>query len=133
MVALRSEADGDFVRPELCFEFSNPFAGASSGLYRQVVPVEFEHWFEPEFLGEQWGIGVHDLDGNGYLDFYANHHGQKSGEIIMNFASGSPTNIYYEISGDLHGVSFFDVDQDGDADLLQAQGGRRGDVTDEPT
>ena len=59
----------------------------------------FRYWFEPEFVGEQWGIGVHDLDGNGYLDFYANHHGQQSGEIIMNFLSGEPTNIDYEIAG----------------------------------
>lgn len=91
--------------------------------------LNFEFWFEPEFIGEQWGIGVHDIDGNGYLDFYANHHGQASGEIIMNFGSANPTNIYYEIPGDLHGVSFFDVDQDGDADLMQGQGGRRGNAT----
>lgn len=88
--------------------------------------LDLEYWLEPDFLGEQWGIGVQDLDGNGFLDFYANHHGSPTGEFIFNLGSNAPTNVYYEIPGDLHGVTFFDIDQDGDVDLLQGQGGRRG-------
>ena len=70
------------------------------------------------------------MDGDGYLDLYANHHGRRGTEIIYNFATDAPRSVELFVGGDKHGVTFFDIDQDGDADLLQAMGGDRGSVTD---
>lgn len=92
--------------------------------------LSFQYWVTGN-RGEQWGIGVHDLDGNGFLDFYANHHGyQGLREVIYNFTTTTPSTITHNVGGDLHGVTFFDIDQDGDADLLQATGADSGMVTD---
>lgn len=98
--------------------------------------LQFQFWEEEEFLSESWGIAVHDIDGNGYLDFYANHHSERSSEIIFNFASGTPHSVSFDPGGDLHSSTFFDIDQDGDVDILQGNGGRRGaavDPTDQRT
>ncbi|WP_290737261.1 FG-GAP-like repeat-containing protein [Amaricoccus sp.] len=79
---------------------------------------------------ENWGIGVHDIDGNGYLDIYLNHHLSSSEELIYNFTTPQQRVVNYERGADNHGVSFFDVDQDGDADMFQAVGGMQGGTLD---
>lgn len=79
---------------------------------------------------ENWGIGVHDIDGNGYLDIYLNHHLSRSEELVYNFTTSEQRVVNYDFASDNHGVSFFDVDQDGDADMFQAVGGMQGGTLD---
>ncbi|PJN93562.1 hypothetical protein CNY89_19905, partial [Amaricoccus sp. HAR-UPW-R2A-40] len=67
-----------------------------------------------------------DLDGDGFLDLFVNHHGRAQRELVYGFATDAPRSVELEMTGDLHGASFFDIDQDGDADLLQAAGADRG-------
>ena len=94
----------------------------------QAKTLEFRFW-RPGDIGEQWGIGVHDLDGDGFLDLFVNHHGRLQRELVYGFATDRPRSVELEMTGDLHGASFFDIDQDGDADLLQAAGADRGRAT----
>lgn len=95
----------------------------------QAKTLDFRFW-KPGNIGEQWGIGVHDLDGDGFLDLFVNHHGRLQRELVYGFATDAPRSVELEMTGDLHGASFFDIDQDGDADLLQAAGADRGKATD---
>lgn len=95
----------------------------------QAKTLDFRFW-KPGNIGEQWGIGVHDLDGDGFLDLFVNHHGRLQRELVYGFATDAPRSVELEMTGDLHGASFFDIDQDGDADLLQAAGADRGRATD---
>lgn len=95
----------------------------------QAKTLDFRFW-KPGNIGEQWGIGVHDLDGDGFLDLFVNHHGRAQRELVYGFATDAPRSVELEMTGDLHGASFFDIDQDGDADLLQAAGADRGRATD---
>ena len=95
----------------------------------QAKTLDFRFW-KPGNIGEQWGIGVHDLDGDGFLDLFVNHHGRAQRELVFGVATDAPLSVELEMTGDLHGASFFDIDQDGNADLLQAAGADRGRATD---
>lgn len=93
-----------------------------------------------QYVGQTWGTAVADIDNDGYLDLYVNHHVAISKEVLFNFGSSEPKHTFigssdrfYE-SGeplDTHSATFFDIDQDGDLDLLETRGGALGRVVDE--
>lgn len=118
-----------------------PGGSASGGSFSLIIEgdayftdrfelLTFENWSMPEFSAENWGFGFHDVDGNGYLDFFANHHWNDETELILNLGTDTPEYVGYNMPGDKHSVTFFDFDQDGDADLFMGVGAYRGTATD---
>ena len=71
------------------------------------------------------GIGVADIDGNGFDDYYI---GGASGSVGSFFLQDSASNFkeqkssFHSISEDM-GILFFDADSDGDQDLYVTSGG----------
>jgi hypothetical protein len=73
-------------------------------------------------------MAIGDVNGNGRPDLYLNHHTNIPAELTVDFATRSPVHGFLRSLGgkppnDQHGATFFDIDQDGDLDLLEARGG----------
>ncbi len=89
----------------------------------------------PRAYGPFWA----DLDGNGWLDLlFVNHSGKDLPSVYLNREgrrfesyfdrSGIPSGSEYPQSGDRHGGSAGDFDNDGDLDLIFARGAMRGET-----
>ncbi|MGV2986426.1 FG-GAP-like repeat-containing protein [Vibrio sp. E150_011] len=76
------------------------------------------------------GPSVADINNNGYYDFVVNNHNEESSKLYWNNGDGTVTKHHTDLSRwymhDLHGTSFADYDNDGDLDLILAQGGGNG-------
>lgn len=76
------------------------------------------------------GPSVADINNNGYYDFVVNNHNEESSKLYWNNGDGTVTKHHKDLSRwymhDLHGTSFADYDNDGDLDLILAQGGGNG-------
>ncbi len=89
------------------------------------------------YCGQTYGIALADVDGDGWLDLFANHHLVGPSELLYGFGRGSVPVTPVTLSldgpnqgGDEHGAVFFDIDRDGDLDLLESVGGNRGTESD---
>jgi hypothetical protein len=88
------------------------------------------------YEGQTFGIAVSDYDDDGLLDLYVNHHTLGPDELISAFATEEATHRFLndgrkdEPGFDQHGPVFFDIDQDGDLDLVETRGGGKDTVTD---
>ena len=76
-----------------------------------------------------WGAGItNDLGGTG-VDLWVNNHANRS-EALIDFVGGTPVfndNVAAEAGlKDTHGVTFSDIDGDGDEDLIETVGGGDG-------
>lgn len=86
------------------------------------------------YHGQTFGIAISDYDGDGSLDLYVNHHSVPPSELIGAFAMPNADHSFLFSSGepnsgrrfDKHGVIFFDIDQDGDLDIVETRGGASG-------
>ncbi|MEZ9311365.1 FG-GAP-like repeat-containing protein [Vibrio sp. 10N.286.49.F3] len=76
------------------------------------------------------GPSVVDINNNGFYDFVVNNHNEESSKLYWNNGDGTVTKHHKDLSRwymhDLHGTSFADYDNDGDLDLILAQGGGNG-------
>ncbi|SBT14147.1 FG-GAP-like repeat-containing protein [Vibrio celticus] len=76
------------------------------------------------------GPSVVDINNNGFYDFVVNNHNEESSKLYWNNGDGTVTKHNKDLSRwymhDLHGTSFADYDNDGDLDLILAQGGGNG-------
>ena len=73
-----------------------------------------------------WGAGItNDLGGTG-VDLWVNNHANRS-EALIDFVGGAPVfndNVAAAAGlADTHGVTFSDIDGDGDEDLIETMGG----------
>jgi hypothetical protein len=75
------------------------------------------------YTGQTYGAAVADIDRDGFLDLYVNHHHTAPAELIYGFGSATPRQSFVNSNNDQHGACFFDIDQDGDWDLLESRGG----------
>jgi hypothetical protein len=82
------------------------------------------------YVGQTYGMAVADIDGDGFLDLYVNHHFTRPSELISAFGSGTPLHTFIDTLGDQHGATFIDLDQDGDLDLFETRGGRNDSIID---
>jgi Ca2+-binding RTX toxin-like protein len=82
------------------------------------------------YHGQTYGIALGDVDGDGWLDLYANHHLVAPSEILYGFGRGTTLVAPVQLDlpdDDQHGAVFFDIDRDGD--LLESVGAGQGSVT----
>jgi ASPIC/UnbV protein/VCBS repeat protein len=93
------------------------------------IPLD-ESWSSSEYRGQTFGMAVGDFDANGRLDLFLNHHIMNPSVLIRDFAFSSADAFDFNLDADEHGATFFDIDQDGDLDLLDTSGGRLGQADD---
>lgn len=84
------------------------------------------------YLGQTYALTLGDFDANGRLDLFLNHHNIGPSVLLLDFAFGRKDSfrIDFDARVDEHGATFFDVDQDGDLDLIDTAGGRQGTASD---
>ncbi|USD62515.1 VCBS repeat-containing protein [Vibrio sp. SCSIO 43140] len=76
------------------------------------------------------GPTVADINNDGFYDFVVNNHNEESSKLYWNNGDGTVTKHHKDLSRwhmhDLHGTSFADYDNDGQLDMILAQGGGNG-------
>lgn len=76
------------------------------------------------------GPSIADIDNDGDYDFIVNNHNAESSKLYWNNGDGTVTkhdkNLARWFKHDLHGTALGDYDNDGDLDLVVAQGGGNG-------
>ena len=81
------------------------------------------------YVGTSWAGGWRDYNNDGHVDLWTSNHGGKPGFYINN-GEGSFTNgmslIKNSIGRDAHGIAWADIDNDGDADLIEVVGAALG-------
>ncbi len=127
----RMKDAGDLLRDYL----GEPHESETARLYRNRGDGTFEDVSEATHLSRilfAMGCNYGDLDNDGYLDFYVGTGDPDLGRLIPNrmFRNGGGERFYDVTTaggfGHLqkgHGVSFGDLDNDGDLDIYQDMGG----------
>lgn len=92
------------------------------------------------YEGQTWGISWGDADNNAWPDLYLNHHTERNtagrfptSHLIFDMGHDIQTENFRELrGGDQHTAIFLDIDHDGDQEIVETIGGRRGaaDVSD---
>jgi hypothetical protein len=80
-----------------------------------------------DYVGESWGLGWRDFNGDTYPDAWASNH-QNGSSLYVNNGNVS-FSVYFQPldeTQDTHGVAWADVDNDGDPDLIELVGAGQG-------
>jgi hypothetical protein len=82
-----------------------------------------------QYTGSSWSGGWRDYNNDGYVDLWTSNHGGKP-TLYVNNGDGSFSNgknfLANSVKRDGHGVAWADVDNDGDADLIEIVGAALG-------
>lgn len=103
--------------------------GISDWSYLLDIPSD-GNLSDSRYLGQSFATALGDFDRDGKLDLFLNHHRMGPTTLNLDFAGGSPEVVAFELVSDEHGATFFDIDQDGDLDVLDTSGGKNGQAID---